>query len=115
MMIAMEEVRALLGRREPAVSICMPTHVAGRDISEDPIRLRQAEEQLIALGHRQPDTGALLSAAAAPGGDTGFWRHQSRGSALLDGGTVHLLPRERMPRQSVTAAIMRYGIPGAPG
>ena len=71
----------------PAVSIYLPTHVAGREIRQDPIRLRNllaaAEKQLAEAGHRRPDVAALLAPAHALVDDPDFWRHQSDGLAVF--------------------------------
>lgn len=78
----------------PAVSIFLPTHVAGREIRQDPIRLKnllgEAEERLLALGLRRPEAEEILAPGAALAGDEEFWRHQQHGLAVfLAPGTFH--------------------------
>jgi Bacterial archaeo-eukaryotic release factor family 3 len=82
----------------PAVSLYLPTHVAGREIRQDPIRLKNllssAAERLAATW-RRPEIEELLEPAAALVGDEEFWRHQRQGLAvfLAPGfARVHKLP-----------------------
>lgn len=71
----------------PAVSVFLPTHIAGRDIRQDPIRLRrhldQARETLMDRGLRRPEAEALLAPGRALEDDPRFWRHQNRGLAVF--------------------------------
>lgn len=71
----------------PAVSIFMPTHRAGPDIQQDPIRLKnlakRAEEELITEGTRAPEARALLGPVSDLIGDARFWRHQADGLAIF--------------------------------
>jgi hypothetical protein len=71
----------------PAVSLYMPTHVAGRPIRQDPIRLgnllASAQEKLMEAGLRRPDVEALLAPARALQQDDLFWRHQQHGLAIF--------------------------------
>lgn len=83
-----EDVQALLEFRSSfAVSIYMPTHRAGREIRQDPIRLknllRKAEEILQKEGMRAPEAKELLQPAAALLEDDHFWRYQSDTLALF--------------------------------
>jgi hypothetical protein len=84
---------------QPAVSIYLPTHIAGREIRQDPIRLKNllssASERLPA-SLRKPDIDALLAPAEALIGDDDFWRHQEQGLAvfLAPGfSRIHKLPQ----------------------
>lgn len=84
--------------RQPAVSIYLPTHVAGREIRQDPIRLRnlvgQADKSL-ADGWPGIERAALLAPARALIDDESFWRHQEEGLALFlapDFSRTHRLP-----------------------
>lgn len=69
------------------VSIYMPTHPAGDQIQQDPIRLKnllnQAQEELMARGLRRPDAEALLQPAVDLLPDRVFWENQSNGLALF--------------------------------
>jgi len=88
----------LAAEAQPAVSVYLPTHVAGREIRQDPIRLKNllssAAEEL-AASLRKPKIDALLAPAAALIADDGFWRCQEQGLAvfLAPGfSRVHKLP-----------------------
>jgi hypothetical protein len=79
----------------PVVSIFQPGHRAGREVRQDPIRLRKmlgaARVALAQAGLRRPEVEALL----APGGrlidDQAFWRRQDRGLAVfLAPGVCHV-------------------------
>ncbi|MGQ9367347.1 baeRF3 domain-containing protein [Azospirillum sp. ST 5-10] len=71
----------------PAVSVFLPTHVAGREIRQDTIRLKNllgdAVERLTAQGLRRPDAEALIAPALRLLDDAAFWRHQNEGLALF--------------------------------
>lgn len=71
----------------PAVSIFLPTHIAGREVRQDPIRLkvllREAKRQLAETGLRESDADQLLASAVELVEDYDFWRHQDRGLALF--------------------------------
>lgn len=82
------DIEALLGHEsETAVSIYLPTHRAGAEIQQDPIRLRnllrQAEDRLIAAGMRTPDAQEILNQTEVLLTDGLFWRHQSDGLAMF--------------------------------
>src|SRR5205085_7810189 len=70
----------------PAVSLYLPTHVAGREIRQDPIRLKNllssAAERLAATW-RRPEIEELLEPAGSLAGDEDFWRHQQQGLAVF--------------------------------
>src|SRR5690606_3179384 len=63
------------------------THVKGREIRQDPIRLKnlsdEAEEKLIAFGMRRPEARDILAPARDLVGDEGFWRYQDEGLAVF--------------------------------
>src|SRR3954453_11354362 len=87
-MLTSDDLKMLAGISAAAtVSIYLPTPPAGREIRQDPIRLRtlldQAAEKLIATDHRRSDAEALLEPARALVADENFWRHQDRGLAVL--------------------------------
>lgn len=69
-----------------AVSIYMPTHRAGKDTRENPIRfknrLQEAEEQLSKHGLKGDDVSALLEPAYKLD-DYRFWQHQREGLAVF--------------------------------
>lgn len=69
------------------VSIFMPTHRAGREIQQDPIRLKnllgEAEERLLAGGLRAPEAQELLEPGEKLLVDSLFWQRQSDGLAIF--------------------------------
>lgn len=83
-----EELKELVQKQGgPCVSIFMPTHRAGAEVQQNPIRLknllRESEQQLVALGTRQPDARELLSSAQSLLSDGYFWRQQADGLAMF--------------------------------
>jgi len=73
--------------RDYSVSIYLPTHVAGPEIQQDPIRLKNllgdAESQLLAAGLSKHEIGPMLDPAYELLEDERFWRYQSQGLALF--------------------------------
>ncbi|MCC7077560.1 MAG: hypothetical protein IT198_10580 [Acidimicrobiia bacterium] len=73
----MNDLMAIRGG--PCVSIMMPTHRAGADRDQDPIRFRNllktADHQLRETDVRGPDAEALLASARELGEDDFFWDH----------------------------------------
>lgn len=87
-LLTKEELKTLIDAKNGfCVSIYMPTHRAGPEIRQDPIRLKnlvtEAEEKLIAGGMRGPDARTLLQPAAALIEDYDFWQQQSDGLAIF--------------------------------
>lgn len=87
-MITREDLAILLHHQDIyCVSLYMPTHRAGPEIRQDPIRLknllRQAEDRLAALGTPAAEVHQMLGPAAAMLGDSSFWRLQGDGLALF--------------------------------
>lgn len=87
-MITKEQLTTLASMESaPVVSIYLPTHEKGREIRQDPIRLKNAlaavTQQLVDAGHRRPEVDELLKDAHALVQDENFWRHQSRGLAVF--------------------------------
>ncbi|WP_194021062.1 hypothetical protein [Nodosilinea sp. LEGE 07298] len=70
-----------------SASIYLPTHVAGPEIQQDPIRLKnllgEAETKLLAAGMDKRGVQQLLQPAFDLLEDDHFWRHQSQGLALF--------------------------------
>lgn len=86
--ITMEELKTFLPRHPGwHVSLFMPTHRAGRETEQDPIRfknlLREAEERLLAKGLRSPDVREMLEPAQRLLQEPLFWRNQSHGLAIF--------------------------------
>lgn len=71
--------------RGPCVSLLMPTHQAGPEMRQDPIRLKnligEAEDLLVESGLRAPEARELLEPARRLLDDHYFWRHQNHGLA----------------------------------
>lgn len=65
----------------------MPTHRAGREIQQDPLRLKNllsgAEKHLLASGLCTPDAKELLEPAQRLLQNSHFWQHQSDGLAMF--------------------------------
>jgi hypothetical protein len=74
---------------QPAISIYLPTHVAGREVRQDPIRLKNllsAAAKRLMASRRLPEINALLSPAQKLVEDGPFWRsqqHEQRGLAIF--------------------------------
>lgn len=100
-LLSREELQTLYTEASPpCVSIYFPTHRAGAEIQQDPIRLknllREAEDRLLDNGTRKQDVEELLEPARRLLDDTRFWRHQSDGLAVfLDDDSFR---RFRVPR-----------------
>ncbi len=83
-----EELKTLIRTdATPCVSAYLPTHEAGPDVRQDPIRLKnavaEARRALTDRGLAEDDVDALLAPWEALGPDEDFWRFQSRGLALF--------------------------------
>ena len=70
---------------EPAVSLYLPTEIAGREVRQGPIRLKNllatAVERLAA--YRRTAARDLLAPAEALVEDAAFWRHREAGLAIF--------------------------------
>jgi hypothetical protein len=87
-MIDNESIRALLrSEHNHAVSIFLPTHVAGREIRQDPIRFRSlldaAAARLLRAGMGKSDIETMLAPAYKLAADESFWRQQEKGLAVF--------------------------------
>ena len=73
----------------PCVSLFMPTHRSGREIRGDALRCKnlrkEAEEQLIAMGHRSTAVREMLKSVEDLETDEQFWKHQQDGLAMFVG------------------------------
>ena len=92
-MFTRSDLDALTENAPPlGVSIFLPTHVRGREIRQDPVRLKnlvsEALDKLGAAGVQPAEAEALLAPAKALVEDYRFWQHQDQGLALFlaDGG-----------------------------
>ena len=79
--------RLITKEATPAVTLLLPTHVAGREIREDPIRLRRLVDRAAALladrGMRHADAERFLAPARALIEDGAFWRKHENGLAVF--------------------------------
>jgi hypothetical protein len=87
-LLTTDQLRTLFERRDrPCVSIFMQTHRAGREIRQDPIRLknllRDAETRLLAAELRAAEVKSLLAPAQKLLEGESFWRYQDQGLALF--------------------------------
>jgi Bacterial archaeo-eukaryotic release factor family 3 len=83
----LEELVKLEG--QPAISIYLPTHLAGWEVRQDPIRLKNllsAAAKRLMASRRLPEINALLSPAQRLVEDGAFWRrqqHEQQGLAIF--------------------------------
>jgi hypothetical protein len=89
--LTLEELRLLAQRTQrPSLSIFLPTHRAGQNTDQDPIRfknlLQEAERRLSDEGMKPRELGKLFQPAWALLDDSFFWRH------LYEGLAVYLAP-----------------------
>ncbi len=93
------ELHSLINAQgSPCVSIYLPTHEAGREIRQDPIRLKnQLSEAKKQLESSSADVEKLLQPAVELIEDQAFWQHQQAGLALFlspDSFSYYRLPLE---------------------
>jgi hypothetical protein len=86
--LSLEQLKALAQQTSsPGISIFLPTHRAGQDAQQDPIRfknlLREAEKQFLDNGMGPREVSALLQPAQALLDDSNFWSHQREGLAVF--------------------------------
>jgi hypothetical protein len=94
----------------PALSIYFPTHIAGREIRQDPIRLKNllsSAADRLAATWRRPEIEDFLGPAESLVGDEEFWRHQQQGLAafLAPVSTASTNSRFRFRRRASSATI----------
>jgi hypothetical protein len=93
--------RLITNQATPCVSIYMPTHVAGENGQQDPVRLKnllqRAEEQLSASWLRSAEARRFLQAARDLPADPVFWENRSQGLAVFI--TPETFHRYRLPLQ----------------
>ena len=94
------------------ISIYLPTHRAGFDTQQDPIRLKnllgQVEDQLQRMGLQPPEIAGLLAPVTNLLEDPLFWQHQRDGLAIfLSPDTVYVF---RLPfrLQALTQVAKRF-------
>jgi hypothetical protein len=92
----------------------MPTHRGGREVRQDPIRLKnllaEAEAQLVEAGLRRPEATELLGPALHLLDMAGFWRRQSDGLAIFVSSTVFRTHRLPIDLQELVVVSERFHI-----
>ena len=94
----------------PAVSLYLPTHRAGAERDQGPIRLknlvRSACEGLVVQGMRDPEADALLGKMKALYDDVSFWRETGDGLAIfVDASETRVMRLDvAMPEQCVVGS-----------
>ncbi len=86
--LTLDQIKGLAQQTaSPSISIFLPTHRAGREMQQDPIRfknlLRDAKKQLLGGGMGPREADALLQPAQALLDDSNFWNHQHDGLAIF--------------------------------
>jgi hypothetical protein len=80
-----------------SVSLYMPTHRAGNEQQQNPIRLKnllaEAETKLLANGLRRPEAEKLMSPAEELLWNADFWQHQGDGLAIFLSDGFHVIYR----------------------
>ena len=80
-----------------SVSLYMPTHRAGNEQQQNPIRLKnllaEAETKLLANGLRRPDAEKLMHPAEELLWNADFWQHQNDGLAIFLSDGFHVIYR----------------------
>lgn len=86
--LTLDQLKGLAQQNQnPSISIYLPTHRAGQDTRQDPLRfrnlLREAERQLLDRGMGPRRVNALLQPAQALLDETLFWQHQYDGLVVF--------------------------------
>ena len=86
-LLSKDELKTLVAQSQPGcVSVYLPTHEAGSQIQQDPIRfknlMKEAEESLVNQGMRHAEAVEMLKSAYELDRQE-FWRHQNNGLALF--------------------------------
>ena len=114
-MLSMDDVRILVENPVgPCVSIYMPTHRAGEQIRQDPIRLknlvREAQERLVDMGLPSIEIQALLDPINKLFKRAFFWRHQSDGLALFSAAGLFRCYRVPLSFEELVVVTHRFHI-----
>lgn len=95
-------------------SIFMPTHRTGREVRQDPVRLKnliaEAEERLTGAGMRSTQAREILKTARELQSDEAFWEHQSDGLALFAAEGVFRRYRVPLALQESVTVTRRYQV-----
>jgi hypothetical protein len=96
------------------VSLFLPTHRAGVEIRQDPIRLKnmakEAESRLMALGMRPVKARELLAPVQSLVRRGGFWRNQADGLAVFVSGGFFQYFRLPLNFPELVAVMDRYEV-----
>lgn len=89
-LLSRDELRSIVQEAQPpSVSIYLPTHRAGAETQQGPIRLknllREAESRLLARGTPAETVERTLGPVRALLKNTPFWQHQDHGLAIFAG------------------------------
>lgn len=106
-LLSRDELRSMAQEAQPpCVSIYLPTHRAGAQIQQGPIRLknllRQAEGGLRSRGTAQDAIERILEPIRALIKNTPFWQHQDCGLALFADSNAFHLYRLPLPVEELT-------------
>jgi Bacterial archaeo-eukaryotic release factor family 3 len=113
--LSRDELRYLVQiRRQPCLSIFLPTHRAGRETEEDRIRLktllRDAESRLAKMGLPNRKSREVLAPANPLTEEREFWRYQSAGLAIFLAPGYFRYFRVPLQLQDFIAAADRFDI-----
>jgi len=96
----------------PCISVFMPTHRAGVQTLQDPIRLknllREADQSLQATGLRSSESRELLEPVRALVEDYDFWQHQSDGLAIFRSRELFRLYRVPLQFPEICTVAVRF-------
>lgn len=86
--LTLDQIKGLAQQAaNPSLSIFLPTHRAGQDAKQDPIRLknllRDAEHRFLNSGMGPREASTLLQPAQALLNSSSFWQHQYDGLAIF--------------------------------
>lgn len=111
--ITIKDLKTLLSEDSGRhISLYMPTHQAGKDTEQDPIRfknlLREAEEGLLAMELRPPEVQDILKPAQRLLQEPDFWRNQSDGLAVFFTPTTSHVYRLPLPFEELVTVSHRF-------
>lgn len=99
---------------EGCVSLFMPTHRAGRETEQNPIRfknlLREVEERLLDKGLRSPEVRHMLKQPLQLLRDTEFWRYQNKGLAVFFSADSFSFFRVPIPMEELIVISRRFHV-----
>ncbi|MFC2049893.1 hypothetical protein ACFLTN_01785 [Chloroflexota bacterium] len=114
-LLSMNELRVLMEKPEgPCVSIFMPTHRAGEQTRQDPIRLknliREAQNRLTGAGLTSKEAKELLKPVKGLLREDFFWQHQSDGLAIFSSAGLFRCYRLPLSFDELVVATHRFHI-----